>query len=137
MTNPVTVDMKDILVAFGYGTFGDTIHIGKEPDKPANCITLYDMGGLEQNAKISLDNIRFQVRVRNKSYINGYNILDRIKRELDGRPPGTINGSRYVGYWATSYIIFLERDESDRAIFVCNFRVIREPANIGSWKLAI
>ena len=133
MTNPVSTDIMAILEAYNFGTPGESIFIGQEPTEPDTCITIYDTGGGEQNPRFAIETAGFQIRLRSTLYLAGYRLLDRIKQQLEGRPPGTISGSRYIGYWATSNIIFLEHDESERVIFVLNFRIEREPSNTG-WK---
>ena len=128
MIKPTSVDIKDMLVSDGIGTFGTDIFIGREPDEPNNCITIYDTGGGEPNAKWREDNPTIQIRVRNSSYESGYDKIIGVRDKLLGRPPETVNTTDYIGIWASSDIIPMERDNQERSIFVTNFRIIREPS---------
>lgn len=132
--NPVSVDVKDLLEEAELGTFGDDLFIGKEPSYPDECIVIYDTGGADQNPKLAIDENTIQLRCRSNDYLTPYNKLQAIKLFLEGKSAVMLDGVKYVGFWAFSNIMFLNYDENDRAIWVANFRIIREPdlANVGN-----
>ncbi len=118
-----------------FGRLGTDIFIGKEPQEPANCITIYDTGGPEQNAKLALDESTVQIRSRNTDYVNGYKKLEAIKLYLEAFPSGPAGGllgAELVGIWCSSNIAFLTHDKNNRAILTVNFRVIRRPNKVGN-----
>jgi hypothetical protein len=125
--NPLSVDIKDLLESSNLGIFGTNLFIGKEPTSPSNCVTLYDTGGSEQNARLALDEGTIQVRSRNTDYRLGYDILDSIKMNIEGRNSIEINETIYVGFWTISNIAYITQDDIGRSIFTINFRVMREP----------
>ena len=132
--NAISVDIKDMIVAAGLAVFGTDIFIGKEPTSPDDCVTLYDYGGREQDPFNAIDEGQLQCRARTKGYIDGYNRLFGIKVLLEGREAVTVNSTDYRGIWTMSNIAFMKYDKENRAVWVVNFRVIRQPdnANIGN-----
>lgn len=132
--NPPTLDMRDVLVNAGVGTFAATsgwgIYIGSEPTSPNTVITLYDTGGLSPNPVFLLDFPTFQVRVRGNpnDYLGAYNKILGVRDVLLGFDSQDINTTRYDGVWQSSEIVSLGTDK-ERFIFVANFRVAREPSS--------
>lgn len=104
------------------------IFIGQEPLDPDECITLYNTTGINSpNPKWNIDDCGLQVRSRALTYEAAYDNILNVKKKLLGRASETKNNTLYVGIWATSDIIDMPRDESQRCIMVMNFRIIREP----------
>jgi len=131
MSTPAN-DLKDILENKGVAVFKEDMHISKEPAKPNNVITLYDTGGYPPNPKFSQGQPTVLIRVRNSSYVNGYDKCVEIKDALLGLPKQVINSTTYVGIWMESDIGFIEYDENGRAIWTMNFRISREPTPSGN-----
>ena len=129
--NPASIDVKDLLVTEGIGTFGENLFVGKEPAQPNECITIYDTTAGEQNPKLAIDEVSIQVRVRSANYMGGYSRANSVKISLEGRSPITLNTTNYIAFWATS-ISFVHYDENDRAIFTINFRITRLPSEQNS-----
>lgn len=135
MTRPITMDVKDILVGKNVGTFGTQlgtssgwgIFIGSEPDKPDDCITLYDTPGDPPNPKWLLDYPRFLARVRSHDYEQGFAKAEELKDVLLGLPSQDIGTIRYDGIWVVTDTQFLQADEQGRCIFISTWRAIREP----------
>jgi len=67
-----------------------------------------------------------QVLVRNKSYEAGRTKIEQVRTILHGVTETIINNERYLLIRANQSPAFLQRDENNRAVFVCNFRVIKE-----------
>lgn len=129
--NAPSVDIKDILVSDGVGSFAATsgwaIYISKEPTSPDTCITLYDTGGIEPFYGGYAENPTVQVRVRGApdGYQTAYNKIQAIKRLLLDGKGFSVNG---VGYdiWLMGDVVFVEYDSSSRPIFTLNLRITRE-----------
>ena len=106
------------------------VFLGREPTEPDNCVTIYDIGGPPQNARLALNEDYIQVRVRNNSYEAGYERMVEIRKELEGKRENvTLNGNLYIGFWLRSAIMFLMRDEQDRSIFTMEIRVMWHPSD--------
>lgn len=120
-----------------WGGSGDwSLHVGREPDAPANAVTLYDTAGL---APLNLDGGEMrqpglQVRVRSVDYLKGFERADAIRAKLvlpeavvDGVTiERTIGTGYYVQITPVADILPLGRDENDRHIFVANYQLIRQ-----------
>ncbi len=133
MSSPIN-DILKLLEENNIGTFNEDIFISKEPNEPHNTVTLYDTGGADPNPKWNIDNPTIMIRVRNSSYITGYDKCEEIKNTLLGLPKQDINGMSYIGIWMQGDINFIEYDENNRAIFTMNYRITREPTNSGNRK---
>lgn len=134
---PPSVDVKDLLVAAGLGTFAATsgwgIYVGSEPPTPDTCITIYDTGGPAPQPRAALDMPDVQVRVRGASddYLNAWDKANVIKNTLLGSAQQTVNSKRVGGFLATSDVAFIARDEGkNRPIFTVNFRFMRQPTTV-------
>ena len=125
--NPISVDIKSIITASTSFEFGKDLFIGQEPEEPDNCLTIYDTGGGEQNAKLALDESTIQIRARHHMYMNAYEWLEDMRILLEGRAGQVIAGAKYIGYWAMSAPMFIERDMKHRALWTINFRITRQP----------
>lgn len=120
-----------------WGATGDwSLHVGREPDAPANVVTLYDTAGL---APLNLDGGEMrqpglQVRVRSTDYLKGFARAEEIRAALvlpeavvNGTPiERTIGTGYYVQITPVADILPLGRDENDRHIFVANYQLIRQ-----------
>lgn len=130
---PVSVDIKAILEAYGdsSGTglsFGDNLFIGLEPDKPDNCVTIFDTGGYPPYlglTDIGYEYPSIQIRVRNLRYIDGWSVIENIKLVLHGVAQQTWNGTLYSVIYCVNGPALLDYDEKGRVRFVINFNVQR------------
>ena len=125
--------IKDLLVRMGYsfGT-GDpwSIYIGKQPDKPDYCVTIYDESGGIPSPLWLLDYPSVQVRVRgdtNQYQATALKARD-IKSIILGQPSQYLNGDRWVQFNMAGDIGFMGYDKNERPEFVVNFDLIIEPA---------
>lgn len=126
--NAPSEDIKDILVTAGIGVFGTDLFIGREPTQPNDCITIYDTGGGEPNPKWLQDEVTIQIRSRAEDYQTAYTNIYNARDKLLGRPAEVVNTTNYIGFWATTDIMAIEKDKKERSILVVNFRIVREPA---------
>lgn len=103
---------------------GVSLFIGFMPDKPANCITVIDSGGGEQDPINKIDNVSIQILGRNQDYALGYNLLNKVKAVLESIEPVTVTDEKIIGIWVKSNIAFLGRDNSNNSLFSSNYRVM-------------
>ena len=129
--NSVSDDIMSILEAessLGL-TFGTDLFIGHEPSTPNNTVTIYDTGGQSPQLTFNRDEKyeypSIQIRVRNVSYPDAWEIINDIKDVLHGRAHETWGGSYYSLIRCFSDVGFLDWDNNKRARFVVNFGVQR------------
>jgi len=91
MSNPLSVDIKDILVANGIGVCADSgdwgIFISVIPDVPDNCIAVFDVpssveGRVLQTGEV-LDKLAFSIRIRSIEYLAGWDKVSEINAVMD------------------------------------------------------
>ena len=129
--NPVSEDIKDLLVEDSSLalTFATDLFIAKQPLTPDNCVTIYDTPGappaLWMDAADVYDYPSIQIRVRNKSYLTGYALIQQIKTFLHGQAHVTINSTYYSLIQCMGDPAFLEWDEKGRVHFIINFNLQR------------
>jgi len=140
--NSAAMDLKDVLVSAGVGTFaassGWGIYIGFEPDSPDTVVTLYDTGSFEEpNPAYLLDFPTMQIRIRGakNDYPGAFSKANAVKEALLGLPAQTINGTRYDGVWMISDVSYIGV-EKERPIFTTNWRIAREPAT-GTYRASL
>lgn len=132
-----SVHMKDVLVSKGY-TFGPggaqgawSVWIGKQPDQPDRAITLYDSSGLAPNPRWLLDYPGVQIRIRGgqQDYEAAALEIRKVRDYLLGiESYDASDGDRIVHVNGIGDIMHTGWDDSNRPEFVCNFRLIIEPA---------
>lgn len=137
--NPVTEDIKDILVAAGIGTFASNndwgIFISQEPpanaegEGPHKCITLFENGGepFDTLDGVRVDDFSFQVRTRSEKggYATAYAKMEAIIAELNLKKDYITGSTRYASIHRDGLTEFLFRDDQNRAVFICNFSGLR------------
>ena len=109
------------LVDEGVGTFGTNIFIGSEPKTPRNVVTLYPTGGPKRSPHYSdRDTPTMQVRVRNESYVTGWNTAFTIFGLLDKEEDylETLRGRCFA---LQSQPLFIGRGENNEFLFTQNF----------------
>ncbi len=128
--NPVSEDIKDMLVAqSSLGLeFASNLFIGKEPNDPKNCVTIFDTMGFP--LEIGLSSIGYeypsiQIRVRNKSYLNGMQMIENIKDLLHGQAQETWNGTLYSVIMCSGGPALLDWDDNGNCRLIINFNVQR------------
>ena len=129
--NPCSVDISDILEAeSSLGLIlGENLFIGKEPDSPNNCVTIFDTPGFPpQLTYIQGENYFYpsiQIRVRNIDYLDGWEMVNDIKNLLHGRGQETWNGTLYSVIVCVAEPSLLDWDKNGRAHFVITFNIQR------------
>jgi len=128
--NPITEDIKDMLVAessLGL-VFGTNLFIGREPDAPDNCVTIFDTVVAEPVLtldKRTIERPSFQIRVRNNSYLNGYATIRSIADTLHSRAHEIWSGTLYMVIYILNGPNMLDWDENNRVRFIVNFNTQR------------
>lgn len=117
-------DIAQILQSNGIGTIGADIYLGQLPASPDNVVAVFEYGGEPPDLHANIEYPGLQVMVRNKRYDAGRQKIEQARNVLHGLAETVVNGHRYLLIRANQSPAFLQRDENNRAIFVCNFRVI-------------
>lgn len=130
--NSASQDVKDMLETAGLGTFaassGWSIHVGRQPVEPDDCITIYEAG--DQSAADPDNNLYhplIQIRVRGDDYLGAINKALAIRDELlVNQVNSTVNSTLYLGFWSVGGITPIGWDEQDRPQFTMNFSLMRQ-----------
>lgn len=100
--NTPSEDIKDMLEgesSFGLA-FPTNLGIGREPARPLDYVTIFDIPGGERELTIQNDvqyhRPSIQIRVRNIDYLTGYALILAIVDFLHGKNNETWNGTRYL-----------------------------------------
>jgi hypothetical protein len=124
------------LVAQGVcSSFGEDVHVDREPATPADVVTLYDTGGVDVLPDIELHTTTIQVRVRSTDREAGYELQELIAaaflkpRAVAENQPVAFDaeGHRYIAFAARGDIVSLGRDDNGRALFTANYELQRQP----------
>jgi len=119
-------DVASYLQSQGTGTIGADIFLGQLPVSPDNVVAIFEYAGEPPDLHWQGEYPGLQILVRNKNYEVGRQKIEQVKNVLHGLAETVVNGHRYLLIRANQSPAFLQRDENGRAIFVCNFRVIKE-----------
>lgn len=128
--NAPSTDIKDILEAessLGLA-FGTDLFIGMEPNSPDQCVTIFDTMGRQTGLSMDqelYDYPSVQIRVRDNSYISGWNLIESIRTTLHGRGQETWNGTLYSIIYCASGPAMLDTDQQSRVRFIVNFNIQR------------
>jgi len=132
--NASSVDIVEILDASGESSgfddlvFATNLFIGKEPATPKNCVTIFDTPGFSPELNLKTQGYEYpsvQIRVRSTKYIDGWNLIERIKNALHGLDHQTVNGTLYTVIYCSSGPALLDWDDNGNPRFICNFNLQR------------
>ena len=107
---------------------GTDLFISREPTTPDAVVTVFDTGGFapaSSTERNEFPTVQVRVRGRRMGYDIAYSTMNTIKGVLHKFKNTTINSTVYQGIWASSDIISLGYDDSDRPILTLNFRIHR------------
>lgn len=130
--NPASFDILEVLVSersFKLD-YERNIFTGFEPASPANCVTIFDTVGKPPTSTLSggEEGMFFpsiQVRVRNISYDDGWNLINDIKVFLHDRAKETWGDILYCSIICSMEPALLHWDANKRAVFVTTFNIQR------------
>ncbi len=128
---PPCKDIRDMLIAEIPESDIDAsdIHLSRLPATPDALVAVLDQAGSPPEDLILYYKPKVQVLVRGDpaQYQTAYERAQLIQDLLHGYGPVEVNDTHYVGVWATSDIIPVGYDESNRPVFSLNFMVHRSP----------
>ena len=144
--NAPSIDVKDILAyvppsesssgddpvnEFGL-VFGTNLFVGREPAQPDETVSIFDVVGWPPYLTFNKDEVyerpAVQVRVRSRSYVTGWNLLERIVRRLHGITQETWNGTLYSVIQCSRAPMLLDWDENSRVRIIASFEIQRRSA---------
>jgi hypothetical protein len=118
-----------------YGwTLATNMFVGNEPEQPDKCLTLYDTGGSEQDAKLADDMVGVQARLRFPNYGAGYTKLQNIRLALEGIAPYSNGDDQVRGIWIQTPVAYIGKSGSNHSLFTLNLRMLLTPADAGNRK---
>ena len=130
--NAPSVDIADMLVAESSLSLaiGDDLFVGKEPTSPDNCVTIIDSYGYPPQLTIAGQGEDYyyptvDIRVRNKDYRAGMDLIQDIVTVLHGRHGEVWNGTTYTLIKCSSSPAMLGWDDNGKVRFTTNFEIQR------------
>ena len=129
--NATVEDVKDMLVADSSLnlTFGTDLFIGREPSKPDDCVTIYEVPGFPPQLNINPKEQYYypvvQARIRATDFLTGWKAANDIMVSLHGQAGETWNGTVYTVIYCTGAPTQLDWDENNRVHFIINFNLQR------------
>ena len=124
MSSPAA-DIAGLLQTAGVGTLGSTIFIGRQPDSPDACITVFDIGGTSPNPVWGRDEPEFSILVRGtlNDYVGAWDKAREAKDALLGLPDQTIGDAIYALFYLRTDTTFVSYDADNRPNFSQNWRM--------------
>jgi len=134
--NPASADVAAMLEGAGAAlsvtlVLATNLFVGREPSDPSTCVTVFDTPGRAPLLTLAGDlgpNYHFpsiQIRVRDKAYLDGWNLIGSIRDYLHGLHGVNQGGSLYDVIRCSQDPSFLEWDERGRCSFVVTFDIAR------------
>ena len=134
--NPVSVDIKDMLVAESLESdstlnlvFGQNLFIGNEPANPHTAVTIFDTTARAPQLTIKQgENYYYeavQIRVRARDYMEAWELIRNIQTSLHGRAHEPWNGALYTVIFCSSGPAMLDWDNNNRIRLIINFETQR------------
>lgn len=121
-------DIAAFLAANNIGVVGSNIFKGQMPDKPDDCVALYEYGGSPRGLVwngVQLEYPGLQVMVRSKNYSVARQKIEQITNILHGLS-GMLGTTRYLLIRAKHSPESLGRDAAGRVELVVNYEVNKE-----------
>jgi Bacteriophage minor capsid protein len=134
MTSPAK-HIADLLQTLNLGTKGTDMFVNFLPETPDNAIAIYDRESeVEPEAKLALDTVKVQIKVRNQSRESAYNKIKSIKLALQSRNDNFTaeNNDIYFGFFLQQPISFIETDEKFNSFYTTAFRLNIQPSEKGN-----
>jgi hypothetical protein len=134
MTSPAK-HIADLLQTLNLGTKGTDLFVNFLPETPDNAIAIYDRESeVEPEAKLALDTVKVQIKVRNQSRESAYDKIKSIKLALQSRNDNYVaeNNDIYFGFWLQQPISFIETDEKNNSLYTMALRINITPYEKGN-----
>jgi len=127
--NASSKDIAEYLESSAAGTgftLSTDLFYSNIPDKPNQCVCIYDTGGFDQDPISEVyEKPTIQAMCRANSYDAAYTLAQSVKEALDLLINMEINSTRYVAIWQMSDILDLGKDKNNRDLVSINFRIHR------------
>ncbi|MGA1036649.1 MAG: minor capsid protein [Ilumatobacteraceae bacterium] len=113
-------------------TLGTNLFLGRMPDDPDTCVTVYEYGGdapvntMGSDAMPPVEQPRIQILVRASGYSTARTLALSCWTAVEAILNENLSGTRYHRVSANQSPFPLERDSQDRVLFAQNFRVQKE-----------
>lgn len=111
--------------------FATNLFINREPAKPINCVTIFDISGfppyLGLGGETGYEYPSIQIRVRNSTQAAARTLIQGIKDSLHGRHQQRWNGTLYSVISCSSGPALLDWDDNGNPRFIINFNIQRRP----------
>lgn len=131
----ILTEISTLLETYGVGTPGVDLFEGflpppsSSPAIPEDAVALYEYAGEPplhvKDRKAPVHELpRVQVVTRSKSYAAARTKAEEVYRLLSGYS-GEIGGTGYGRITALQAPFFLSRDDGNRTLIVCNYRVLK------------
>lgn len=126
---PLSIHIKDILDSDeGLGLkFGRDLFISKEPNDPAQCVTIYDTGGRPPLVSLGNQQYRYeaiQIRVRAVKYEDGFALAEAIYGAIEISNK-QVDDSFICNIVPMNTPYCLGWSEDQRCIFIINYETQR------------
>jgi len=132
--NSPAIDVKNMLengASLGL-KFGENLFVGYEPAFPDVCVTVLDVSGWPSRMSLDRDeSYRYdgvQVRVRDRSYQAGWDMISKIADSIHGRNHEVWGDSYYHLIRIVASPQFLGWDNNGRCQFAVTFELQRSKA---------
>ena len=135
LTKPVTPNPEDPITSstperkITSLVMGSNLFIGKEPQKPPFCVTIFDTPpwrpGINVDGTSTYERPSVQIRVRNANYETGMLLAQDIVHLLHGKNNFTQGSTEYMAVTCVSTPALLDWDENTLARIIINFDIQR------------
>jgi len=122
-------DIGDYLASCGVGVVGTTIFLGGLPATPDRCIALRQSGGsppIESFDGILVEQPAVQMLTRGVDYRDTRRFIEKAYQSFLSLHNQLINTTWYLSTEPITPPVWLEHDDTQRHIFVCNVAVERK-----------
>lgn len=122
-------DLAEYCAVEGIGVIGETLYYSHLPNKPDDCIAIYDTGGWAKDPDITRADLTFQFMFRAASYDESQILIQKIKDWFipDGIPKKLFHIGPYYIHLVQplqSEPFHLGQDQNGRDKFTWNFTFI-------------
>lgn len=112
--------------------FATNLFVTKEPATPDDTVTIFDAVGWQPQLTMNKEEVYeypvVQIRVRSRSYLTGWTLLDKIVRRLHGITQETWNETLYSMVRCSRVPMLLDWDENSRIRLIASFEIQRRSA---------
>ena len=127
MSSPA-YDIALILQELGVGIISEDLYIGRQPDSPAACVTIFDVGGPSPNPVWCRDEPEYNILIRGEKndYNGAWEKATEVKDAILGLADQTIDDSIYALFHLRTDTTLISYDSSNRPNLSQNWRCNRD-----------